>query len=129
MCLQGIHEQIRKLVKIKSCFWIPGHRGIKGNQIVDKLAKKALNNTSFGPEPFIGVSNGTIKAEKGRWLTEKFTDYWARAQKMKHSKRMISIPNSNDSNWPIKMSKNSLRIYTMFLMGHGHGIFIQGPPP
>ena len=32
---------------------------------------------------------------------------------------MISIPNFNDSHRLIKMSKNSLRIYTMFLTGHG----------
>ena len=33
--------------------WVPGHQGIKGNEIADELARKGASSALMGPEPFM----------------------------------------------------------------------------
>ena len=40
--------------------WAPGHRGIKGNETADRLAKLATKQNPTGLEPIIGNSNRSI---------------------------------------------------------------------
>jgi hypothetical protein len=41
--------------------WVPGHAGVRGNEIANKLARDVFALTFVGPEPALGVSRQDIR--------------------------------------------------------------------
>jgi len=41
-------------------YWVPGHAGVRGNEIADRLAKSGSVQRFVGPKPFLGVSGQNI---------------------------------------------------------------------
>ena len=52
-------------------FWIPGHKGIKGKEISDRLAKLAARKNPTDPEPVIGISNRSAIKDISKWFAEE----------------------------------------------------------
>jgi len=42
-------------------YWVPGHAGVRGNDIADKLAKSGFVQRFVGLESFLGVSRQNIR--------------------------------------------------------------------
>jgi len=54
-------------------FWVPGHAGVGGNEIADKLARNGSVLRFMGPEPALGVSGQDTRRrirrlDNQRWL-------------------------------------------------------------
>ena len=50
--------------------WVPGHAGLRRNEIADRLARDGSVQRFVGPEPFLGVSRQYIRG-KMKSLMEK----------------------------------------------------------
>jgi hypothetical protein len=57
-------------------FWVPGHYGICGNEIANKLAREGSVHQSVGPEPALGVSRQNIKKKIQCWLAKQHMTLW-----------------------------------------------------
>jgi ribonuclease HI len=49
-------------------YWVPGHAGIRENEISDKVARDGSIQKFVGPEPSLWVSTQNIKRTMKRWV-------------------------------------------------------------
>jgi len=57
-------------------FWVPGHAGVRGNKIADKLASDGSVQRFVGPEPVLGVSKQNIRRKMKRWMEKQHLALW-----------------------------------------------------
>jgi hypothetical protein len=57
-------------------FWVPGHAGVRGNEIADELARDGSVLRFVGPEPALGVSRQDTRRRIRRWLYNQHWAWW-----------------------------------------------------
>ena len=57
-------------------FWVPGHAGIRDNEIADGLARGGSALRFLGPEPALGVSRRDLQNRLCRWLVNQHRAQW-----------------------------------------------------
>ena len=57
-----------------------GHRGIKGNEIADILAKLSTRQNPTGPVPVIGISNRSVTEDISKRLAKEHQKEWFKAK-------------------------------------------------
>ena len=97
--------------------WIPGPKGFDGNENADKLAKIGAAEEHIDYQ--CNLATNVIKTAKKEWLQKAFERYWENAPRMKHSKALLVYPDKYRTKKLLKMNKSRIRIWTMFLTGHG----------
>jgi hypothetical protein len=64
------------MVSLPDMLWVPGHAGVRGNEIVDKLARDSSVKRFVGPEPFLGVSRQNKRRKMKRWMEKQHLVLW-----------------------------------------------------
>ncbi|KAJ8914017.1 hypothetical protein NQ315_012040 [Exocentrus adspersus] len=72
--------------------WIPGHVGLKGNEVADSLARRGAASEFIGPEPILGLSYSTARSVISTWAEGDTLQYWRGLPGLTHLKRFIPSP-------------------------------------
>jgi ribonuclease HI len=57
-------------------YWVPGHAGIRGNEIADELARSGSVRGFVGPEPALGVSRRSVQHRLNRCVINQHRARW-----------------------------------------------------
>ncbi|XP_020297379.1 uncharacterized protein LOC109861935 [Pseudomyrmex gracilis] len=96
--------------------WVPGHQGIRGNEIADSLAKLGTLEEPAGQK--VGVPFAVEKNYiKGR-LKREHQDSWKKLKSCRQAKLLMSQPSSSRVKELLAMDKDRLRLSIGLLTGH-----------
>ena len=113
-CQQALDISVRHAVGL---YWIPGHAGVIGNEIANKLARGGSAQQFVGPEPLLGVSRLNIRRKLNRWMGKQHLALWCGTYNMQRQAReLISDPATGA--WPLSLNGIQTRVITGLLMEH-----------
>jgi len=75
-------------------YWVPGHAGVTGNEIADRLARSGSDQRFIRPEPILGVSRQNIRRKMKHWMERQHLALWRRpCGTQRQARELISDPN------------------------------------
>jgi hypothetical protein len=73
-CQQALNDISARYVV--GLFWVPGHDGVRVNEIADRLARSGSGHRFIGSEPFLGVSRQNIRGKVKGWIGNQHLALW-----------------------------------------------------
>ncbi|KAJ8911610.1 hypothetical protein NQ315_015944 [Exocentrus adspersus] len=89
--------------------WIPGHVGLRSNEVADSLARRGAASEFIGPEPVLGLSYSTARLVIRTWAEGDTLQYWRSRPGLAHSKRFMPSPSKARSKKLLELSRINLR--------------------
>jgi hypothetical protein len=100
-------------------FWVPGHAGVRGNEIADELARGGSAQRFVGPEPVLGVSRQNIRRKMNRWIVNKHLALWhGPCSTQGQARELISGPDLDTGARLLSFNRTQTRVVTGLLTGH-----------
>lgn len=99
--------------------WVPGHKGVKGNEEADQLAREGSEILPIGPEPFLPVGPASVKTAFKDQVYCDFKHYWATIPGLVHSKATLPNPNPKFGLHLINAKRTVGKAVVALLTGHG----------
>ncbi|XP_057332064.1 uncharacterized protein LOC130671935 [Microplitis mediator] len=97
---------------------VPGHSGIKGNNIANELARSGACET--GPEPVCSVPVPLcfIRSHLAQWTCDRFWDLWLEAGGMQHTRALVEGPSKSLGTSLVELDRSKPRIIVGLVTGH-----------
>jgi hypothetical protein len=74
-------------------YWVPGHAGVRGNEIADELTWDGLAMGFLGPYPALGVMRRDIQKTLSCWMVNQHWASWqGLAATQRQARELISGP-------------------------------------
>jgi hypothetical protein len=100
-------------------YWVPGHAGIRGNDIADEVARDGSALEFHGPEPAFGVFKEVIQKRLSRWLANQHWTRWrGLGDTQGQARELISGPSLSAKTRFVSFNRTEARVVTGLLTGH-----------
>jgi len=99
-------------------FWVPGHAGIRGNEIANGLARGSTALRFLGPQPALGVSRRDLQMRLGRLVNQHGAQWRGLGDTQRHTHDFILGPSLGTRAKFMTFNRTQSRGVTGLLMGH-----------
>jgi hypothetical protein len=105
--------------KLTSSFSVPGHAGVRGNEIPNLFARDGPAVKFVGPEPVLGVSRQDIRRKIRRWLVNQHWIWWPDLDNtQRQTPELISGPCPGAKAKFLSLNRTQSRVVPGLLTGH-----------
>ena len=102
-------------------YWVPGHAGVQGNDIANKLARDVSVQKFVGPEPFLDFSRQNIGRKIKRWMDNQHLVMWrGPCSTQRQTRELISGPNLATRAQLLSFNRAQSRVVLGLLTGHNN---------
>ena len=102
-------------------YWVPGHAGLRGNEIVYMLARDGSVQKFVRSEPSLGASRQNIRTKIKPWMDNQHLVLWrGPCSTQRQDRELISGPNLATKTRLLSFNRTKSRVVIDLLNGHNN---------
>ena len=115
-CIRNLNQLAKQ--NHVSIAWIPGHAGVHGNEVVDRVAKSGSNSKIHGPKPFNIVLYASCVSMVKDWSTDRWKSMWNKRKDCLRMTESVGWTSSRPTMHLLDLKRPELYGVVQVLAGH-----------